>query len=318
MDLPASDHFTVHEIAPGVHALVATPGGTAVGNSAVVDLGDRTLVVDTFETLEAADDLLAVTEALTGRRAALVVNTHWHDDHTNGNQLFAGAEIVATSRTVELIAANIPADLDSLAAEIEDYLQDSRRGLAEATSDEERAGAERSVRAATALLRDLPRFHLTLPNRVIEDRLLVTGAGRSAAILTYGGGHTESDTFVHLPDDNLVIAGDLLFVGRHPWAASGDPGPWAAILERMAALSAATVVPGHGPVGGPGDLTALAGYLREMAATVEQALAAGVDDKTLATLPVPAGSEDWEGRYLYAGSLNALVSRRRAAGSQTP
>ena len=135
MDLPASDHFTIHEVAPGVHALVVKPGGTAVGNSAVVDLGDRTLVVDTFETLEAADDLLAVTEALTGRRAALVVNTHWHDDHTNGNQLFAGAEIVATPRTVELIAANTPADLDSLAAEIEGYLHESRRGLAEATSD---------------------------------------------------------------------------------------------------------------------------------------------------------------------------------------
>lgn len=315
MDLPASDHFTVHEIAPGVHALVATPGGTAVGNSAVVDLGDRTLVVDTFETLEAADDLLAVTEALTGRRAALVVNTHWHDDHTNGNQLFAGAEIVATPRTVELIAANIPADLDSLAAEIEDYLQDGRRGLAEATSDEERAGAERSVRAATALLRDLPRFHLTLPNRMIEDRLLVAGAGRSAAILTYGGGHTESDTFVHLPDDNLVIAGDLLFVGRHPWLASGDPGAWAAILERMAALEAAAIVPGHGPVGGPEDLAGLAVYLRALAAIVEEAAARGIDDETLAMLPVPAGSEGWEGRRSYIGGLQALVTRRRAGGN---
>jgi len=318
MDLPASDHFTVHEIAPGVHALVATPGGTAVGNSAVVDLGDRTLVVDTFETLEAADDLLAVTEALTGRRAALVVNTHWHDDHTNGNQLLAGAEIVATPRTVELIAANIPADLDSLAAEIEDYLQDSRRGLAEATSDEERAGAERSVRAATALLRDLPRFHLTLPNRMIEDRLLVAGAGRSAAILTYGGGHTESDTFVHLPDDKLVIAGDLLFVGRHPWLASGDPGAWAAILERMAALEAAAIVPGHGPVGGPEDLAGLAVYLRALAAIVEEAAARGIDDETLAMLPVPAGSEGWEGRRSYIGGLQALVTRRRAGGNVGP
>ena len=295
-----------------MHALVVKPGGTAVGNSAVVDLGDRTLVVDTFETLEAADDLLAVTEALTGRPAAIVVNTHWHDDHTNGNQLFGGAEIVATPRTVELIAANTPADLDSLAAEIEGYLHESRRGLAEATSDEERAGAERAVRAASALLRDLPRFHLTLPNRMLEDRLLVAGAGRSAAILTYGGGHTESDTFVHLPEDNLVIAGDLLFVGRHPWAASGDPGPWAAILERMAALDAAAMVPGHGPVGGPGDLAELAAYLRALATIVEEAVARGVDDETLATLPVPAGSEGWEGRRSYVGGLQALVARRRA------
>ncbi len=310
----ASDHFEVREVAPGVHALIARRGGTAVGNSAVVDLGDRTLVVDTFSTLQAADDLLAVTLALTGRRAAIVVNSHWHDDHTFGNQLFAGAEIVATRRTVELIAASIPADRAALAEEIEEGLAFARRALAEAGTDEERARAEGWLRVFHAQRTDLPRFRLTLPDRMVEHQLTVAGAGRSAAVLSYGGGHTESDTFVHLPDDHVVIAGDLLFVGRHPWVASGAPGAWAGILERMAALGAAVIVPGHGPVGGPGDLAELAAYLRALAALVEEVVARGVDDDTLAALPVPAGSEGWEGRLSYAGGLQALVARRRAAG----
>jgi hypothetical protein len=72
--LPASDHFDIREIAPGVHALIAGRRGTAVSNSAVVDLGDCTLVFDAFQTLQAADDLLAVTRALTGRSAAVVAD----------------------------------------------------------------------------------------------------------------------------------------------------------------------------------------------------------------------------------------------------
>jgi len=189
--------------------------------------------------------------------------------------------------------------------------------LAEPANEEERSANEGWLRVFQSQREGLPRFRRTLPNRIVEDDLIVAGEGRSAVILNYGGGHTQSDTFVHLPDDHLVIAGDLLFVKHHPWVGHGDPGAWAAILDRMAGLGAATVVPGHGPVGGPGDLAALAAYLRAMAATVEQALAGGVDGKTLSTLPVPAGSEEWEGRYLYPGSLEYLVARRRAAGSQT-
>jgi len=123
---PASDHFQVREVAPGVYALIDRRGGTAKANAAVIDLGDRTLVVDTFLTLEAADDLVAVVQGLTGRSAAILVNTHWHRDHIFGNQLFTGADIVATRRTAELIADDIPADRDALAQEIEEGLASAR------------------------------------------------------------------------------------------------------------------------------------------------------------------------------------------------
>jgi cyclase len=310
-DLPASDHFDIREIAPGVHALIAGRRGTAVSNSAVVDLGDRTLVFDAFQTLQAADDLLAVTRALTGRSAAVVVNSHWHPDHITGNQVFAGADIVATASTVELIAANNPSDLESLAREIEEMIDFARRALETAADEESRARAEGWLRVRGALRDGLPRFRLTLPNKTIEDRLIVAGEGRTVEILTYGGGHTASDLFVHLPGEGIVVAGDLLFAGLHPRVDDGDAGAWAAILDRMSLLASPTWVPGHGRLADAGDAAALAAYLRAVEATVAAVVAGGLDADAVAALPVPPGSEDWEGRFRFAGSVRALAARAR-------
>ena len=78
-----------------------------------------------------ADDLLAAVRDLTGRTAALVVNTHWHSDHVSGNQVFAGAEILATPRTVELIAETSSPDVAAYTAEIDGYLAFVRERLAD-------------------------------------------------------------------------------------------------------------------------------------------------------------------------------------------
>ena len=65
--LPVSDHFELVQVAEGVHAAIARPGGAAFSNAGIVDLGDLTLVFDTFETPVAARDLKAAGESLTGR-----------------------------------------------------------------------------------------------------------------------------------------------------------------------------------------------------------------------------------------------------------
>jgi cyclase len=312
-----SPHFDVHQVAPGVHALIASPGGTAVSNAAIIDLGDRTLVFDAFQTLQAADDLLVAARALTGRNAAVVVNSHWHSDHITGNQVFQEADILSTAATVELIAANNPADRDTLAREIEERLDAARQAVEAARDDESRARAQRALRIAGNLQAGLPRFHLTLPNKVIADRMVVPGEGRAVEILSYGGGHTQSDVFAHLPAEGIIVAGDLLFSGVHPVVQDGDPASWAAILERMGGLGASSSwVPGHGRLADASDAAALAGYLRALAAMVAQAATQGLDADAIAALPVPPGSEAWEGRFRFAPSVQALVERERAKHRQ--
>jgi glyoxylase-like metal-dependent hydrolase (beta-lactamase superfamily II) len=129
--------------------------------------------------------------------------------------------------------------------------------------------------------------------------------------MTYGGGHTESDVFVHVPDAGVVAAGDLLWVEHHPRANDGNPGAWAKILGEISGLAPRAVVPGHGPTGGGADLDALAAYLDTLEAIVDEAVTTGLEDEALAAIPVPAGSESWQGAPRFAGSIEALVDRRR-------
>lgn len=297
-----SEHFSIEEAASGVFALIAGSTGACISNSAIIDLGDKTVVFDTFMTLPAGDDLVAAVRSLTGRGTFLAVNSHWHDDHTGSNQLFAAGPIVSTRRTTELIAETAT-DPAAYAEEVDNYLQWARAQEESAESEEERVRAVSSRLGAEALAAGKDRFRLTLPDVFVEDRMVVRGSEGELEILTYGGGHTESDVFAHLPGQRLVITGDLLWVDSHPRTNDGDAGAWAEILERMAALGPSTLIPGHGDLGELSHLVAMADYLRHVGRlATDQTL----DLDAIIGLPLPPGSEDWAGGYRFVDGITAL------------
>ena len=266
--------FTLHEVAEGVWAAVA-PGtaGPAVSNATIVDLGDRTLVVDTFMTMLAAEELAAQARRLTGRTAHLVVNSHWHSDHVRGNWVFCPTPIVGTERMRELIVADAPASPEEFAKRLAPLRRAAEELQTEAETEEQRAQAAGTMALADAMEANATRYRLTLPDVLIGDRLEVHGDERRAVILGYGRGHTESDLFVHLPDAAVVVAGDLVWNGIHPKTSDGFPLEWADVVDRIAELECTTVVPGHGPVTDASSLSVMARYLRRVDAMV----AAGVE-----------------------------------------
>lgn len=304
-------HFTLSQPAEGVFAAVAGRTGACVSNAAIVDLGDRTVIVDTFQTVQAAADLRTAAEDLTGRSAALVVTSHWHDDHHGGNQVFDDAEIVSTRRTVEIMAGNRYEDLDRYVAEIDRWVDRVRTMRDTAATEDARARADDMLKTASYLKDAAPGFRLTLPTPMEDDGFTLEGADRLVEVMTFGGGHTESDVFVHVPDAGVVIAGDLLWVGQHPRAQDGDPSAWAEILDQITGLGPATVVPGHGALGGAGDLERLAGYLRTLEAVVDDAVTSGLDEHDMGSIPVPPGSESWGGAGRFTESVSGLAGRRR-------
>jgi cyclase len=295
------DHFRLHEIAPGVNAAVATATGAAVSNAAIIDLGSKTVVVDTFETAQAAAELRSAVVELTGRTAFLVVNTHWHSDHTWGNQVFDDATIVSTRTTLDLMVADAPADLAAYEAEVDGHLASIRANL-DSEHEDERALAKRRIASLEQLKQAIPGFRLRLPDVLIGDRLTIAGE-RDLEILTYGGGHTDSDVFAWIPSDRVVAAGDLCWNGLHPRCQDGHPAAWADILDRMLALEPEHVIPGHGLPGGPELPTALSPYFRAVADLVEQ-VKGGADP---ADLPLPAGSNDWDGPQRLRTGLSVLA-----------
>ena len=106
-----SKHFIIQKLADGVFAAVSKNGGYAICNAGIIDLGDATLIFDPFMTPEAAEDLKKASQLLTGHKVKYVVNSHYHNDHIGGNQVFDMAGIISTVRTRELIAKFQPEEI---------------------------------------------------------------------------------------------------------------------------------------------------------------------------------------------------------------
>lgn len=285
--------FSLHEAGPGVHAAIAPRiGGPAMSNAAVIDLGDKTIVVDTFMTIAAADELRAAARELTGRDALLVVTTHFHGDHVGGNSAFADLPIVSTRVTLDLMAARSASDAEAYGAEVDATLSAARTAVETAESPEAERAAGDMLAMAEAMDRTRGRYRLTLPDLLIEDRLVIEGSERSVEIATSGRGHTASDVFVHVPDVGAVVAGDLVWEGVHPKLDDGFPADWVGSVETLAELAPKAVVPGHGPVGDAETLGRMAGYLRVVDAMIG---ATRRGDLEAAAAPPPEGFEGWSG-----------------------
>ncbi|MGA8710960.1 MAG: MBL fold metallo-hydrolase [Thermoplasmata archaeon] len=305
-----SRHFRLEELASGVHAAVATDGGYALSNSAIVDLGGATLVFDTGLTPQSGADLARAANALTGRPADFLVNSHYHHDHIRGNQVFANPRIIATTETWELIRTRGAEDVAS------------DRKEAKARWEELRSGKPPVAELDRALLegwfggivQSLPRLRLTLPNLTFDSELVVRGSRRTARILSYGGGHSPSDAFVFLPDDRIAFLGDLLFSGFHPSINDGNPDNLVHILDRIAALRPRTLLPGHGAPGGPRTLADMRDYVTGARRRAERHLRLGRARKELAQLPSPEKFRGWKFADFYPGTLDFLYGWARRGG----
>ena len=159
------------------------------------------------------------------------------------------------------------------------------------------------------MLESLPALHITLPARSYEDELVIEGSGRRVHVMTYGGGHTDSDTFLFIPDASVVFAGDLLWVETHPWAGDGHPSEWVNVIYRMKALSPAVVVPGHGAVTSFEYARIFTRYLTFLHDIVQQALATSTSVAKLAETPIPPQYAGWGSVRWYRRTLEALGTR---------
>ena len=97
-----SEHFTLEQLADGVYAAIATEEGGGYSNAGIIDLGDRNLIFDTFETVRVGEDLKVAAAVLIDSPLACVIISHVHSDHWCGNQAFpAQASILSTHHTLD-------------------------------------------------------------------------------------------------------------------------------------------------------------------------------------------------------------------------
>jgi glyoxylase-like metal-dependent hydrolase (beta-lactamase superfamily II) len=295
---PASEYFRLEEVAAGVWAAIPTPAGGAAANAGFVDLGDRVLVVDTFRHPFAARDLRAAAERLTGHPVGYAINTHYHGERVLGNKVFADLPIIATERTRAAIAKDSGEFIEFARVEANRdlYVQTQERELAAETDETRRRWLEDRLAGTRVLAAAAADQELTLPNLIFDKLLVFHGPRRTAKLITFGGGHTDSDSFLYLPDDRIAFMSDLVFVQRHPALEDANPLEWIGILERVEqTLDIETVIGGHGPVGTAADILLMHQYLIEMIEQVSEVVAAGDVVEEAVGLPLSPAYAAWGG-----------------------
>ncbi len=240
------------EVSPGVVAFVRSDGGA---NAGLIRTADGVVVVDTTTCPPDMQEILDAAE-VSASEARLVINTHYHSDHTWGNQLF-DCPILAHRLCRDRMAAELAEDWTPEV--IEESLAESEK------TDPDWA---REVREKLADLR------ITLPTEVFEDRRDLDIGGVEIEVFHFGA-HTPGSAVVWLPQAKVLFAGDLIFEGRYPYLEDADVPALIAALKRLPEFGAQTIVPGHGALCGEPEIPALVDYLETTWALAAEHLAQG-------------------------------------------
>ena len=230
------------------------------------------LVVDTHGSVVAGRDVVDDVRRLGAGEVVDVVNTHWHFDHTFGNQAFReawpGVPITAHEDAAE--------ELDRRGEEI-------RQRYADAPDDPHRV--------------DVLATDVVVPDRTFSSALVLDLGDRAVELVHPGRGHTAGDLVVRVPDADLVLAGDLVEESAPPaYGTDCFPLDWPHSLDTVLGLltPASVVVPGHGTPVDRGFVEQQRNDIGLVAQSVRDLAAAGVPlHKAL-----DEGDWPWEGSRL--------------------
>ena len=258
--------FVLKQVGPGVYAAIDGPEHKAGSNAGFVIGDDGVLVVDSFFNLPAARALVAEIHRLTPKPIRYVVNTHYHLDHTGGDQVLrdAGAIIIAhrnvrgwvRTENVHLLGAQItPAFRAQIAA-------------------------------------------LPLPDLTTDKDLTVWLGARKVVVRTVLG-HTGGDLTVFVPDAKVLFTGDLLWRKIPPNLIDGSVSQWQATDSAFAGMRDAghiVYIPGHGDVANVTDVQDFREYLLDLQRLVAAARGARLKGDAMAQAVAPklrALHPDW-------------------------
>jgi cyclase len=244
LDLPPLGPPRVEEVSDGVYAYVQPDGTWWINNTGFLVGGRGVTSIDACSTERRTLAYLGAIRSVTDQPVRTLVNTHHHGDHTYGNYLLGGATIVAHERCrEEVIAGGLP-----------DF---------GAVWDEVNWGS----------------LELAPPFLTYRDAVTVWVDDLACEIRHVGSAaHTTNDSVVWLPERSVLFCGDLLFNQGTPFVVMGSAEGAIDVLETVVRpLAARTIVPGHGPVGGPELIENAVAYLRFVVDTARQGIAAGLD-----------------------------------------
>ncbi|MCM3905044.1 MAG: MBL fold metallo-hydrolase [Pyrinomonadaceae bacterium] len=321
--------FEVQKISEGVYAVIRKepPGLTVNGNSVFIINEEEVVVVDSTLTPGSGREVLDELRKLTSKPVKYVVNTHWHDDHIMGNQVFRdafpGVVFIAHANTREYLPttgltnrkqAMSEQGYPGFIASLKSRLQKEESVFGGPMDDEERTTYESDIRIAERYMSENPGVEIILPTVTLTDRVTLHSGSRTVEIRYLGRGHTSGDLVVHLPKERIVIVGDLV-ISPVPYVGSpqSHPGEWGATLEKLLALQPSIIVPGHGPV--LRDDSYLKLMVRLFASIKRQVEAAVPRGETLDQVRKGVNLDEFEQAFAGNSRVRKLIFRNYVAGA---
>jgi len=211
-------------VAPGVYAVISPardfPSVENRGwnsNSTFVVTNEGVLVIDSGSSETIGKALRKVIAGVTDKPVRWIINTHGHGDHWLGNAALADArtEIIASSSVKRRIEK-----------EAEDWVARFNSMTNGATGDS----------------------RVAKPNQVYDARIAIAFGDLKAELIPSQDAHSPGDLVVWLPQQKLLIGGDVLYIQRAPATFDSKIAQWILFLKELEALKPLKVVPGHGPV----------------------------------------------------------------------
>jgi glyoxylase-like metal-dependent hydrolase (beta-lactamase superfamily II) len=295
-----SKHFDLIPLCDGVYACIHKTGGAASSNAGIIDLGDRTLVVDALNTVAAGRDLRATAEALFGRPASVIVLTHFHDDHWIGASAFGAETLFLASEPTRVACFEEAKELvesyrDRTPWETE--LAKMEAQLATETAERVRVGLVNGISRTRYTMAEMADFKPRCADAAFAGTMTFHGAKRTAEVRSFGRGHSADDVAVLLPQDGIAFVGDIGFFDTQPFMATCDLDLYRKELRFFLDSDFRVLVPGHGVVGGKPEVDRELAYFDVLEDLVGKVVKKGgsLEDASQIVLPPPFD------RWLFGG-----------------
>lgn len=246
----------IESVSPGLHVL------RGAGGNVVVSIGDHgaLMVDDNFQVV--VPKIKKAIDQLGGGDIDFVINTHWHFDHTGGNQLLShdGSWIVSHTNSRQMLMDR------------------------------------QLVNLVSAVVEQSPSPNEALPIITYDDRMQFHFNGGQIDLLYFGPAHTTGDTAVFFRRHNAVHMGDVFFSRSYPFIDVDNGGSLDGVIRFCEGVlqeirEDTVVIPGHGPLATYADLK---GYI-EMLRTIRHRIARLVaDNATLDEVIAAKPTADWD------------------------
>lgn len=233
------------------------------------------LIDDQYAPL--SEKIMAAVKAISDKPINYVVNTHWHGDHTGGNENFgkAGATIIAHEAV--------------------------------------RARMEKGGELAAFKMVVPPAAAGALPVITFSDKAALHLNGETSHLIHVDPAHTDGDTIIHWPAANIIHTGDTFVNGFFPFVDISSGGRLDGIIKSADMVLALAddktkIIPGHGPLATKADLARFRAMLATVRERVTAAKAAGkTAEEWAASKPLADLDADWGKGFLPLDKFTQIV-----------